>query len=66
MKTNMLAALAIAAAVFTGLTYSRPAQARGCYFSCQQQYNLCLANTPHAAQSCREFRDACFVDCDFQ
>ncbi len=66
MKYKFLLAAATAAAVFTGITFSRPAEASGCYFSCQQQYNLCLANTPHAAASCREFLRACQRNCDFQ
>lgn len=66
MKFKLVLALASAAAVFTGVTFSQPAEAVSCNRACYLQYNLCLANTPHAAQSCRDFLNACLYQCNFQ
>lgn len=66
MKYKFALALASAVAVSTGVTLSQPAEAVSCNRACYQQYNLCLVNTRHAAQSCREFLNACLYQCNFE
>jgi hypothetical protein len=66
MKYKFTLALAAAAAMFTGITVSQPAYAVPCNIACVQQYNLCLANTPHAALSCKDFLIACRNSCNWE
>lgn len=65
MKVQIGLAIAAAAAMFTGVMVSQPAEARSCGLICNQQYNLCLANTPHHAFSCREILRSCLAGCNF-
>lgn len=58
-------ALAFAVAAFAGGIYTQTAEAApGCLRACGTQYNLCLANTPHAAADCYAFYRACIGVCD--